>query len=416
MKRFIVLLAPLLFATTTFLHAENWPEFRGPTGQGIYAGKSLPTEWSTTKNVAWKQAIPGKGWSTPIVQDDRVYLTTAVPSAPGKGKDQSLCALCLDAKTGAQLWQTEIFKQDGKAAPGIHPKNSHASPSPLTDGKHLWVHFGHQGTACLDLDGKILWRNTELRYAPVHGGGGSPIRVDNRLIFSVDGGDKQFVAALDCDTGKVLWKTDRKSEAVQRFSFSTPLLVNVAGKKQIISCGSNVVSAYDVNDGKELWRVKYDGYSQIPRPVQGHGMIFLSSGYNTPTLMAIRADGTGDSPKGPIVWSTKKAAPHTPSPLLIGDELYTVSDSGVTTCYDAKTGKIHWQERVDGNYSASPIYADGKIYLQSEEGIGTVLRAGTTFEVLGRNNMGERTLASYAAADGAIFLRTAGHLYRIQAK
>jgi outer membrane protein assembly factor BamB len=314
------------------------------------------------------------------------------------------------------LWQTEIFKQDGKKAPGIHSKNSHASPSPLTDGKHIWVHFGHQGTACLDLDGKVVWRNTELRYSPVHGNGGSPIRVDNRLIFSVDGGDKQFVAALDCDSGKVLWKTDRKSEAAQRFSFSTPLLVTVAGKQQIVSCGSDVVTAYDPADGKELWRVKYDGYSQIPRPVEGHGMIFLSSGYNSPTLMAIRADGHGESGKGPIVWSTKKAAPHTPSPLLVGDELYTVSDGGMASCFDAKTGKIRWQERVDGAYSASPIYADGKIYLQNEDGVATVLRAGTQFEVLAHNKMGERTLASYAAADGAIFLRTAGHLYRIQAK
>jgi outer membrane protein assembly factor BamB len=178
-----------------------------------------------------------------------------------------------------------------------------------------------------------------------------------------------------------------------------------------------VVTAHDASDGKELWRVKYDGYSQIPRPVHGHGMIFLSSGYDSPTLMAIRADGGGDGAKGPVVWSNAKNAPHTPSPLLVGDELYTVSDGGFASCFDAKTGKIHWQKRIeDTHYSASPVYADGKVYLQSEEGVATVLRAGTKFEVLAQNTMGERALASYAIADSAIFLRTAGHLYRIQAK
>jgi len=166
--------------------------------------------------------------------------------------------------------------------PGIHGKNSHASPTPLTDGKRLWVHFGHQGTACLDLDGKVLWRNTELRYAPVHGAGGSPIRVDNRLVFSVDGGDKQFVVALDCDTGKVIWKTDRKSAAVKRFSFGTPLLIAVDGKAQIVSQAAEAVMAYDPEDGKELWRIKYDGYSQIPGPLSATACFSSAPGMTNP--------------------------------------------------------------------------------------------------------------------------------------
>jgi outer membrane protein assembly factor BamB len=419
MNRLHVFIAMLCISIATSAWAENWPEFRGPTGQGLYAGKGLPIAWSTTKNVVWKQPIPGKGWSSPIVQDGRIYLTTALPGDV-KIKDQSLQALCLDAKTGQQLWITEVFKHDGKKSPGIHGKNSHASPTPLSDGKRLWVHFGHQGTACLDLDGKVLWRNTELRYNPVHGAGGSPIRVDNRLVFSVDGGDKQFVVALDCDTGKVSWKTDRKSAAEKKFSFGTPLLIAVAGKPLVVSQGSNMVMACDPSDGREVWRVKNGGYSQIPRPVFGHGMLFISTGYDEPTLMAIRVSDAGASGKNPIVWSTNKAAPHNPSPLLVGDELYTVSDRGMASCFDARTGKVHWQKSVaeapSDVFWASPFYADGKIYVQSEPGVTTVLRAGKTFELLAQNEMGERTFASYAAADGALYLRTEGHLYRIQAQ
>jgi len=393
--------------------AENWPEFRGPTGQGTYAGKNLPIEWSKTKNVAWKQAIPGKGWSSPIVQDGKIYLTTAAPIADSK--DLSLRALCLDAADGKILWNVEVFRQDAKA-PRIHSKNSHASPSPLTDGRRLYVHFGHQGTAALDFAGKVLWRNTEHHYAPVHGNGGTPILVDDKLVFSGDGGDKQFVVALDAASGETAWKTDRKCEFYKKFSFGTPLVITVNGKQQIVSPASGAVMAYDPKDGKELWRAAYDGYSVIPRPVFGHGMIFFSSGYDQPKLLAIRADGAGDVTATHIAWTLAKGAPHAPSPLLVGDELYTVADNGIASCLDARTGRIHWQERIDGNFSASPFYADGKIYLQSEDGVTTVIRAAKSFERLAESRLDERTFASYAVADGAIYLRTESQLYRIQAK
>lgn len=410
----IALAFSLCIALVAAAHAEDWRDFRGPTGQGLYDGKGLPIEWSTTKNVAWKQPIPGKGWSSPIVLDGRVYLTSAV--ALTGSKDLSLKAMALDAESGKILWQTEVFRQDGAKAPNIHPKNSHASPSPVTDGKRLYVHFGHQGTACLDLDGKVIWRNRDLRYAPVHGNGGSPILVGDKLIFSCDGGDKQFVVALDTATGKPRWKTERKSTAIKKFSFSTPLAIAVDGKTQIISPGSDAVVAYDAANGSELWRAKYDGYSVIPRPVFGHDMVFLSSGYDSPKLCAIKVDGKGDVTKSHIAWTMAKNAPHTPSPLLVGDELYAISDRGMASCLDARTGKIHWQERVGGNFSASPLYADGKIYLQCEDGVTTVIRAGVNFEKLGENRLDERTFASYAVADGAIYLRTEKHLYRIQAK
>lgn len=394
-------------------HAENWPEFRGPTGQGHYTGKKLPITWSTTQNVAWKTPIPGAGWSSPIVWEGRVYLTSAIPI--NDSKDLSLSALCLDAADGKVLWQAEAFRQEGATAPRIHSKNSHASPTPITDGQRLYVHFGHQGTACLDLAGKILWRTTEHRYAPVHGNGGTPILVENKLIFSADGGDKQFVIALNAATGKTIWKTKRNSEAFKKFSFSTPLLITANNQKQIVSPASDAVVSYDL-DGKELWRAKYDGYSVIPRPVFGHGMVFFSTGYDSPRTMAVRVDGKGDVAETHVAWTLAKGAPHAPSPLLVGDELYIVSDGGIASCLDARTGVIHWQERVTGNFSASPLHADGKIYLQSEDGVTTVVKAGKTFERLAENELKERTFASYAVADGAIYLRTETQLYRIQVK
>jgi len=390
--------------------AEDWTEFRGPTGQG-HAKGSLPTEWGPDTNVVWKQAIPGEGWSSPVVCEGRVYLTTAVST----GNGYSLRALCLEARDGKTLWSTEAL-HEGPRSPRPQSKNSHASPTPIVDGKakRLYVHFGHEGTACLDLDGKVLWRHTSLRYQPVHGNGGSPIVVDDLLVFSIDGSDKQCVVALDRATGKVRWQTDRKSKADRRFSFSTPLLIEVNGERQIVSPASDVVTAYDPKSGREIWRVTYDGYSVIPRPVYGHGLLFLSTGYNSPVLMAIRPDGKGDVTETHVAWRMKENAPHTPSPLLVGDELYMVSDGGMASCLDAKTGTVHWAKRLGGAFSSSPLEADGKVYFLSEEGTGYVVRASTKYELLAKNEMKEKTQASYAAADGALFLRTEKHLYRIE--
>jgi outer membrane protein assembly factor BamB len=402
--------AMLFSCLVPLAQADDWPEFRGPTGQGLVLKGKLPTIWSQHKNVAWKQEIPGKGWSSPVVVSGRVYLTTA---APGDGGDQSLHALCLDADKGGILWDKEVFHQDGASSPSIHSKNSHASPTPLLcDGK-LFVHFGHQGTACLDLDGRILWRNTTLRYAPVHGNGGSPILVENRLVFSCDGGDQGIVVALNTEDGSVRWKTLRTVEASKKFSFSTPLLIEVEGQRQIISPGSNEVCAYDPADGKEIWRVRYNGYSVIPRPVYGHGLVFICTGYERPSLLAIRAGGKGDVTATHIVWKTSKAVPHTPSLLLAGKELYMIADNGVASCLDAQTGAVHWQQRLGGSYSASPLLADSRIYFQSEEGTAVVVQAGKQFRLLAKNALDEHTLATPAAAEGALFIRTEKHLYRI---
>ena len=405
----------VLFLNTQ-IRAENWTEFRGPTGQGLVRGSRLPTEWSDSKNVAWKQPIPGKGWSSPVVFDGRVYLTSSVPVTGRAANDQSLRAYCLDAASGKIVWEKEVFQQDGSSAPAIHSKNSHASPTPLIHERRLYVHFGHMGTACLDLTGKILWKNNTLKYAPVHGNGGSPIMVDDALVFHCDGGDQRFIVALAKVTGKVLWKTERTGDALKKFSFSTPLLITVSGQEQIISPASNAVYAYDPQTGKELWRVRYGGYSVIPRPIYGHGLVFISTGFDSPNLLAIRPDGHGDVTDTHVAWTTHKAVPLTPSFLLVDDELYSISDNGIAGCLDAKTGQVHWQERLSGNFSASPIYADGKIYLQSEQGAGFVLKAGKQFEQIAKNELPERTLASVAAADRALFIRTEKHLYRIQGK
>ena len=394
---------PALFGILVLVstvRGEDWPQFRGPTGQGIAVGR-LPTEWGPAKNIAWKQPIPGRGWSSPIIYQGRIYLTTAVDEG---NKGLSLRALCLDAKEGKILWNKEVFHPAGKP-PRMHSKNSQASPTPLTDGERLYVHFGHLGTAALDLKGEVLWRHTDLKYNPVHGNGGTPALVGNALIFSCDGASNPFVAALDRSDGHLLWKTPRKIDTGKKFSFSSPLAIDVKGQTQVIIPGAGAVCAYDPKDGKELWRVRYaDGYSVVPRPVFGHGLLYLSSGFDSPSLLAIRPDGRGDVTDTHIAWTLRKAAPLTPSPLLVGKELYTVSDNGIASCLDAKTGKPHWQERIGTKFSASPMLADGKVYFLSEDGVGVVVKASPKFEVLSKNPMKESALASFAAADGCALL------------
>ena len=386
----------------------DWPQFRGPGGQGISDARNVPVNWSSSSNIVWRAEIPGRGWSSPVLRRGRLYVTTAV--TPAQNGNPSLRALSLDAGTGKILWDTEVFVHTGSTS--IHNKNSHASPTPVVEADRLYVHFGHQGTACLDLDGKVLWRNTTLKYSPVHGGGGSPILVDEALILSCDGASDPFVTALNKKTGQVLWKTARSLNAKKKFSFSTPLLIDVNGRSQLVSPSSGAVYAYDPKNGRELWRVRYaEGYSVVPRPVFGQGLLFISTAFDSPEVVAIRPDGQGDVTSTHVVWTLGRGAPKTPSMLLVGDELYFVSDAGIATCIDARTGRVHWSERVGGNYSASPLFGDGRIYLQNEEGTGVVLAPGKTFQQLARNSFGERTLASYAVTDGALFIRTEAHLY-----
>ena len=408
----------MVVSLLTWASAADWTEFRGPNGQGVTEIRHLPLSWSKTEHVVWRQELPGKGWSSPVLLGKRIYLTSAIPGEkPATGEpSQSLHALCLDAETGTVIWDHEIFQQP--AGQRIHSKNSHASATPITDGKVVYVHFGTHGTACLNLeDGKAVWKTTELKYVPQHGNGGSPILVDDKLVLSCDGTDVQFIVALDRATGKIVWKTPRSVKPAKGFAFCTPLLIEVNGKRQIVSGGPDAVYAYDPQDGKEIWYCRYKGgYSVVPRPVFGKGMVFLSSGYDTPRFLAIKTDGQGDVTDTHIAWELKRGAPLNPSPLLVGDEIYLVADNGIATCLDAATGKQHWQERIGGNFSSSPLAAEGRIYLQSEEGVGIVLKASTTFEELSRNDLGERTLASYAVAeDGSLLIRTEQALVKVHA-
>jgi outer membrane protein assembly factor BamB len=403
--------AMVLLSMAVAQGAQEWPEFRGPTGQGYASNAHVPLEWNSARNIAWKRSIPGKGWSSPVAKGGRLYLTSATQSGDSK---TSLRVLCLDEISGKTLWNVEVFGEESGQAARIHAKNSHASSTPVVTDDRLYVHFGHRGTACLDLGGKILWRNTSLVYPPVHGNGGSPVLVGDALIFSCDGASDPFVVALDRNTGKEIWKTRRVTDAKKKFSFSTPLVIDVKGGKQIISPGSGAVCAYDPKTGQELWRVRYgEGYSVVPRPVFGHGLIFLSSGFDKPVVMAIRPDGQGDVTDTHVVWTLAKGGPTTPSLLLVGDELYMVSDGGIASCVEARSGKVHWQERIGGNYSASPVFAGGRIYFQNEEGTGVVLKPGREFQKLAANVLGERTLASYAVTDDALFIRTEENLYKV---
>ncbi len=399
------------FGVAGAVHALDWPEFRGPTGQGHSPAHQLPLRWSPTENVAWQVPVPGAGWSSPVLVAGRLYFTTAVSA--GDEANLSLRVLCLDAADGRTHWDSEVFTPTRLGS--RHDKNGFASPTPIARDGRLYVHFGHLGTACLDLAGKVLWRQADLGYSPVHGNGGSPALVGDRLIFSCDGAENPFVVALDAKSGKKLWQTVRDTPAKRKFSFSTPLAIEVDGRPQVISPGSGAVCAYDPADGRELWRARYgEGYSVITRPVFGHGLLFVSSSYDRPVVYAVRPAGAqGDVTDSHVAWTHAKGAPNTPSTILVGEELYFVSDAGIATAVEAKTGKVHWSERLGGDFSASPVFADGRLYFQNETGTGYVVKPGQTYELLAKNDLGERTLASYAVDDAALFIRGEKHLFRI---
>ncbi len=415
MKHAAPILSTLAAALTAFVAhaADEWPQFRGPDGQGHSDARNVPIEWSDTQHVAWKTEIPGKGWSSPVLSKGKLYLTTALGE---KGGDVTLSALCVDAKDGRILWNTEIFKPDSVASGVMHKKNSLASPSPIVTADRLYVHFGHMGTAALDLSGKIIWKqDKEAAYTPQHGAGASPALIGDLLVFSCDGISDPFVAALDAATGKLRWKTPRNSAAKNQFSFSTPLPVTVGGATQIILPGSGFVGGYDPKDGHEIWRSTYgDGYSVVPRPVFAHGLLYVSSSFNKPVLYAVKPEGAkGDATETNVAWTINKGVPHSASMLVLGDELYYVADNGIASCADAKTGEVYWSERLGGGFSASPVAAEGRIYFQNETGTTFVLKPGKKFEQIAKNEIGEPTLASFAIADGTIYLRSEKYLRKI---
>ncbi len=408
--------AMILFAATAHsvsATAADWPEFRGPTRDGVSTATNVPVEWSESEHVAWKQEIPGSGWSSPVLVDGKLYLTTATGTA--EAGDLSLRAICVDAKDGRILWDVEAIHPDVEAAKIMHPKNSPASATPIVEGDRIYVHFGHMGTAALDLSGKVLWTQTSIHYLPQHGNGGSPVLVDGLVVFSCDGDEEPFIVALDQQTGAERWRVARDTEADRTFSFCTPLVIEVDGAKQIISPGSGMAGAYDPHSGHEMWRVNYgQGFSVVPRPIYKNGMLYLCSGFVRANLLAVNPKGaSGDITDTHVVWKFDRGVPTTPSVLVTDDEVYFVSDNGVATCLDARSGEVNWTERLGGGFSASPVLAEGRVYFTNEDGTTYVVRAGKEYELLATNELGERTLASPAVDDGAIYVRTASHLWRI---
>lgn len=429
--------AAFLFCFGPIVTASDWPQWRGPEGQGHAHTTGLPLHWSETNNVTWKTPIPGRGWSSPVIESNQIWMTTAFES-PAKPEDVErrlkadtgkqpltvleevrLHAVCVDKATGRLLHNIELLRV--REPQWVHQLNSYASPTPVIGGGRLYCHFGAFGTACVDTGtGRVLWTNREHEIMHENGPGSTPMLWRDLLIFHCDGSDVQYIAALDKRSGKTVWKTARSGEMNKnpqlKKSYGTPLVVEIQGKPQLMSPAADWLYAYDPATGRELSKMSYGalGFSISARPVTGHGLIYMSTGFMRPELLAIRAD----SAAGPeIAWRFGKGVPNVPSPLLVGDELYFVSDAGgMVTCLDARTGAEQYRERLGGNFSASPVFADGKIYISSREGRTSVLAPGRSFKRLAENQLDGQLMASAAVVDGALFLRTDKALYRIEQK
>ena len=406
----------------------DWPEFRGPLGNGLVAppGDAAPVglalHWSETENVTWKTPIPLRGWSTPVVAGNDIWLTTATED----GHD--FYAICVDVETGAIRINEKVFHADNPEPLG-NAVNCYASPSPVIVPGRVFVHFGSYGTACLDTaTGKALWERNDLPCRHYRGPGSSLVHFQDLLFLTFDGADQQYVAALDANTGKTVWKTDRttawndldedgkpKREGDLRKAFSTPLVIHAGGEAQLISVGSSAAFAYDPRTGREIWTSRLAGFTPATRPVFGNGLVYITTGRGRSELLAMRVDGRGDVTDTHLAWKLEGPdVPQEPSPLLIDDLLYIVNNKGLVSCLEAATGNPIWSERIGENYVASPIYADGRLYVCSMQGTTTVLRAGRTFEVLATNDLDEGFMASPAVAGTALILRTKTHLYRIE--
>jgi outer membrane protein assembly factor BamB len=404
----------VLFLVSACLSAQAealWPEFRGPTAQGHSTATGLPTKWTKSQGVRWRTELPGRAWSSPVIAEGKIWLTDAVT----KGSEVKLKVVALNAEDGKQVWEAELFEVKDLGKLKMHQKNSHASPSPIYSEGMIYAHFSHLGTACVQAsDGKVVWKNNDHPYPPVHGTGGSPLLVGDLLVFNADGASEPKVIALNKKDGSLAWKVGRTSDASRKFSFSTPLLIEVNGEQQIITAGSGIVQALRPADGSEIWHVSYDqGYSVVPRPVHAHGMIFVGTGYDKPTALAIKTGGTGDVTESHVAWRADKRVPHNPSMIVVEKDLYMLDDKGILSCRDAVTGEVYYEERLLSNSSASLLHADGHIYATDEQGETAVVKVGHNPEVVATNNLNEKILASAAVVDSDLLIRTEKALYRI---
>ena len=418
MKCFLMLAGWALLAVGTGRAADPrpdsspWPQFRGPGGQG-QVDTAIPVAWSETKNVAWKTPLPGKSGSSPVIAGGQAWVTTCVTS-PGGGV--SLRLIGVDLRSGAIKHDVELFAT--AKLPQLHARNTPASPTPAVVGNMVVASFGSDGVGCIDATtGKVLWRNETLKVEYESGPGSSPVPYKGRVILPCDGADAQFVVALDAATGKVAWRTERTGAAKrppnERRAFSTPLVITVGRQDQMVIPGAQCVYSYDPETGKELWRVAYTGFSNVPRPVFANGLVYVSSGFFDHELMAIRPDGSGDVTATHIVWRYKKGLPNVPSPVFAGGLLFMVADTGIATCLDAKTGDLKWTERLPGAYTASPLVHGNTVYAFADDGKAVLFKAADVFEEIGRNTLDGRVQATPAAVDGSLIFRTDTALYRL---
>ncbi len=418
--------------------AEDWPQFRGPSQQGIVSSGDAPTSWSEDDGILWKVALPGRAWSSPVVMGDQVWVTTAIEQLASKAeaKDKSLGfakstnlsmvlaqslsleAICLDRHTGAILKTAPMFSVE--QVNSIHSLNSYASPTPVLEPGRLYCHFGTYGNACVDTStGQVLWRKT-LPLQHYVGPGSSPVLYKNLMVLTCDGADQQYVAALNKQTGELAWKTDRppirQTEPDFRKSYCTPLLLSYQGQDQLVVTGAQWIVSYDPQTGDEIWRVDHgSGFSVVPRPVSDGERVYFSSGYPEKKMYAIRLGGEGDITETHVDWTSRRQTPTQPSPLLVGNHLYTVSDDGVGVCLDTASGKRIWQARLGGKYSASPIVAGKRVYFFARGGKATVMRDTPSGpEEVGINRLDGRIMATPAVVEGVMLLRTESHLYAIQ--
>ncbi|MBE3070379.1 MAG: PQQ-binding-like beta-propeller repeat protein [Planctomycetes bacterium] len=407
----------MVVAVAAPLAAEDWPRFRGPTGQGLSSETGLPTEWSATSNVAWKTPIPGEGWSSPVVSGGRVFLTAATDGG------RSYRALGLDAATGAVRWDTEVLRQEPDNKAG---QNSYASATPVVDGDRLYVLAADGSLAALATDGKVLWTNREFKYYSQHGLGVSPVAWNDLIIVPFDwssrGPDKtvgwqkpwedSVILAYAKADGQIRWRAKRGSS---RIAHVTPQVVTDGGRALLLSAAGDVVQGFDPATGERLWSATNTGEGVVPSLVVGGGMVFQTSGFGDPSIRAVRLGGRGDVTATHIAWEHKKDVPMIPSMLYADGRLFAVTEGGMATCLDAAGGKVLWRSRLPGTYSASPVWAEGRVYFLSEKGETTVVAAGPEFKVLATSALGEKCCASPAISGGRFFIRTEKNLYCIGA-
>ena len=419
--------------------SDEWPQFRGPDGQGNSSATGLPVRWSETENITWKVVLPGEGHSSPVISGNQIWVTSATTRelTPEEEKERLaqiknpqglkiagelvLQAVQIDRQTGLIERTIDLFKISHPEPK--HGLNSYASPTPVIAGNNLYCHFGSYGTACIDrTSGEVLWRNDSVRIEHQNGPGSSPVIWEDRLIIHFDGSDRQFIAALNTKNGQIAWETPRSGEMDAtpdlKKAYGTPLVVMTESGPQVISPAANWVYGYDPRDGHEIWKASYGqlGFSTVPRPVVLGDKVFVVTSYSQSRLLAVKLNGVGDVTSTHIAWISDRQIPQKPSLVGYDNRLYFVSDKGIIRCVNAESGEDLWFERLPGEYSASPLESEGHLYFFSQEGICTVIQAGDTYKELSRNTLDAGFMASPAVADRALYLRTATHLYRVEQK